>query len=274
MSPKVTVIIPTYNRASVLSRAISSVEKQTFTDWELIVVDDGSTDDTKSLIIKHLKNSKITSFFQNNRGVSAARNLGIKQSRGEWLAFLDSDDEWLPNKLQDQMDYLSKNSGFSMIHGEELWLRNGIRVNPMRKHKKSGGDLYFNSLKLCCISPSTVLIHKNIFNTFGNFREDFPVCEDYDLWLKLTAKLEVAYVETPLIIKYGGHEDQLSTKYRAMDYWRVLAMHDRLQSNQLNEQQKVETKKELLFKANLLLKGYLKHQNLDNYDRIYKIIKQ
>ena len=266
---KVTVIIPTFNRSQVLPRAIDSVFSQSFEDWELIVVDDGSDDGTDTLL-KTYKDPRVTVMTQNNRGVSAARNLAIKASQSLYVAFLDSDDEWLSHKLQDQINYMEENDDIPLVHGEEIWVRNGVRVNPMKKHKKSGGDVFADSLKLCCISPSPALMRKTIFEEVGHFREDFAVCEDYDLWLKITSRYPVGFLSHSLIKKYGGHEDQLSRKYKAMDYWRIKSMTDLLTTESLKSDQKALLKAEVSKKCQVLLKGYRKHENLSSYDEVFQ----
>ena len=111
-----------------------------------------------------------------------------------------------------------------LCHTEEIWIRNGVRVNQMKKHAKSGGWLFQRSLALCCISPSSVLIHRSLFEDYGDFDESLPACEDYDLWLRITARESVAYVEVPQIYKYGGHEDQLSRAFWGMDRFRIQAL--------------------------------------------------
>ncbi len=273
MTPKISVIIPTYNRWPRVSQAVDSVLRQTWTDFELLLVDDGSTDET----LRHLKQNIVdprVRFFQTaNRGVSAARNYGIDKSVGEWVAFLDSDDRWLPEKLEKQMACIKNQPELVWIHGEEIWIRNGVRVNPMKKHKKSAGDIFPQALKLCCVSPSTVMIQRRLFQEVGVFREDFPVCEDYDLWLKISAYHPVGFVEDAVIEKYGGHSDQLSRRYRAMDYWRILSIDTILQKN-LDLSKKQLAEKELVKKAKILLKGYRKHANLSEYDQIFYLLRQ
>ncbi|MBT4791997.1 MAG: glycosyltransferase, partial [Halobacteriovoraceae bacterium] len=231
---KVSVIIPTFNRAHTLERAINSVKAQTFKQFELIIVDDGSTDNTAKLL-KQYKDIKIIT--QDNMGVSHARNSAIAQAQGQYISFLDSDDEWLPHKLEAQLQLLDS-TNVKWVHGEEIWIRNGVRVNQMKKHKKGGGNQFIPSLERCMISPSTVIIEKKILEKAGCFRDDYPVCEDYDLWLKLTASHEIGFVSDPVIIKYGGHSDQLSSKFYAMDYWRVKSLDWVLANNKLSSEQR------------------------------------
>jgi glycosyltransferase involved in cell wall biosynthesis len=265
---KISVIIPTYNRAYSLERAIKSVLTQSFPYYELIVVDDGSTDDTANLLEKY---PQIKVISQANQGVSVARNNAVKQAQGKYLAFLDSDDEWLEHKLEKQYEFLQKND-YVCVHSDEIWVRNGVRVNPMKKHQKGGGDQFKDSLSLCVISPSTIMLQKDVFNQLGGFREDYPVCEDYDLWLKLTARYKIGYIDDLLIKKFGGHQDQLSRKYFAMDFWRVRSIDEILDYQGLSMDKKEAAIVELLKKATILLKGYQKHQNLGaDYQQIKSI---
>ncbi len=258
---------------ATLPRAVGSVLKQSTASWELIIVDDGSTDGT-AIWLSDLAEiePRVRILSQEQLGVSRARNHGARQAQAPWLAFLDSDDEWLPHKLEKQLELAQSHFDWPLIHSDEIWIRNEVRVNAMMKHQKMGGDIYAQSLKLCSISPSTALLKKDLFLSFGGFREDFVVCEDYDLWLKITARHSVGFVDEPLIKKYGGHEDQLSRRYKAMDYWRILSIFDRLQSLQLSAEQQRLSQEELEYKANILLKGYRKHQNLENYEVIFNCL--
>jgi glycosyltransferase involved in cell wall biosynthesis len=256
---RIAAIIPTFNRAHTLHRAIESVLAQKSPAHEIIVVDDGSTDDTEQLVTKYINSHENFRYFrQENSGVSAARNAAINASECSWFSFLDSDDEWLPEKLELQTQLIQEKPHLKIVHGEERWIRNGRFVNQMKKHRKSGGLIYQRCLERCLISPSAVLIHKDVFKSSGLFREDFPVCEDYDLWLKITSCFEVGFIDHPLIVKYGGHEDQLSQKYAAMDHWRVLSMLDMLQNANLKQEDRMATEQELERKSSYLRKGYLK----------------
>ena len=212
-NPLISVVIPTFNRRTFLERAIESVEKQVYKNFEIIVVDDGSTDETSSFL--KLSQHKSIHLTQNS-GVSYARNKGVESAQGDYICFLDSDDYWLPHKLQLQTELINKDK-LRWGHGEEIWVRNGVRVNQKLKHKKGGGDQFIPSLSLCLISPSTVMIEKELFLEHGGFGEKFTVCEDYDLWLRLLIDNPVSFVDTPVIEKHAGHADQLSYKYFAMD---------------------------------------------------------
>ena len=271
----VDVIIPTFNRSATLDRTLQSVFHQKFKEYILWVVDDGSTDNT-SLLLKKWQSlfptgqMKIIS-LSNNKGVSTARNLGIKTGQAPWVAFLDSDDEWKKNKLLQQVEWSKKYPRCPLIHTEEIWVRNGKRVNPKKKHKKRGGRIFTHNLPLCCISPSSVIIKRDFLNKIGLFREDFPVCEDYELWLRVTSQTEVGFINTPLLIKYGGHSDQLSKKYKAMDEWRVRALVGHLNNHSLTKEEKQQLLQILTQKCEILLNGYKKHKNYKNQKEIEEI---
>ena len=205
----ISVIIPVYNRIIYLKRAINSVLNQKYKHFELIIVDDCSDENIKEIINKF--NDDRIRFFKNskNKGVSYSRNFGIKNTNYDLVTFLDSDDEWLPDKLIKQVEYLKQNPDINLIHTEEIWIRNGKRVNQKKRHKKNGGDIFIPSLELCLISPSSVLIKKVIFEKYGYFDESLSVCEDYDLWLRTTAFENIGFITEPLIKKYGGHPDQI-----------------------------------------------------------------
>ena len=191
----ISVIIPCYNRAHLLPRCLDSVLAQEFRPLEIIVVDDGSTDSTRSLLQGSYPGIRIIS--QENKGVSAARNAGISAAKGDWLAFLDSDDTWFPAKLGRQIQAVEASPGSNIVHTDEIWIRNGVRVNPQRKHRKYGGSIFKHCLPLCVISPSSVMIHRRVFDQVGLFDETLPVCEDYDLWLRICARMPVLFVGNP-----------------------------------------------------------------------------
>ena len=180
---------------------------------------------------------------------------------------------WLEHKLAAQVNLLQQKPTLKVLHGDEIWIRKGRRVNPAAKHRKYGGFIFQQCLPLCCISPSAVMIHRSVFEQVGTFNENFPVCEDYDLWLRISACFEIGMVQEPLIIKYGGHTDQLSQVYVAMDYWRVLALNNILQSGGLNEGDAQACKAELMRKADILIKGYRKHGHLGKASEIEHMIE-
>lgn len=268
MTVSIAVVIPSHNRRYVLPRAIDSVLAQSRAADEIIVVDDGSDDDTESLQQDY---PQITYLKQANRGVSAARNTGIAACRAEWVAFLDSDDEWLPDKLALQVARLERNPELPLVHCDEIWIRRGVRVNSMHKHAKAGGQIFERCLPLCVISPSAAIVKKSLLLSLGGFNENLPACEDYDLWLKICARHEVDYVDQPLLKKYGGHADQLSKRHWGMDRFRVRALDDLLASGLLTDEQSAAARAVLLRKCAILLQGAKKRGNLNLMKQVNRI---
>ncbi|MFQ5792847.1 MAG: glycosyltransferase family 2 protein [Acidobacteriota bacterium] len=248
-----SVIIPTYNRADAVSRALRSVLGQSRPPDEIVVIDDGSTDETPTRIPREFPHVRF--IRQENRGVSAARNRGIREAKGRWLAFLDSDDEWLPRKLERQMDALRRHPEYLICHSDEIWIRRGRRVNPMKKHEKSGGHLFQRCLPLCIISPSATVLHRKLFEEVGPFDEFLPACEDYDLWLRVCALHPVLYVDEPLVVKHGGHEDQLSRRYWGMDRFRIRALEKIVRLGTLSHENRRAATEALLEKIDVYLAG-------------------
>ena len=232
--PLVSVIIPTYNRGWILQEAIDSVLDQDFSDYELIVVDDGSNDNTREILGAY--GDRITVLRQPNRGVSAARNRGINEAAGQLIAFLDSDDLWLPGKLSTQVGFFEDNADAVINQTQEIWIRNGQRVNPKKKHHKFSGMIFERSLALCLVSPSAVMIKKSLFDIVGVFDEDLPACEDYDLWLRISCRYPVHLIDIELIIKRGGHDDQLS-KAAGLDKYRIQSLMKLIDGDLLTPQQ-------------------------------------
>jgi glycosyltransferase involved in cell wall biosynthesis len=233
--PLVSVVIPTYNRAYCLAEAVDSVLAQELRGFELIVVDDGSTDDTPRLLEGY--GEAVRTLRRENHGVSAARNAGIAAARAELIAFLDSDDLWLPGKLRRQVEFFTSHPKALICQTEELWVKNGRRVNPGKRHRKRGGMIFEPSLDLCLVSPSAVMARRELFERVGLFDESLPACEDYDLWLRVSCRFPVHLIETPLIVKRGGHADQLSRAW-GLDQFRITAMVQLLNGDILNEVQR------------------------------------
>lgn len=266
----VSVVIPCFNRKKTLSRSIDSVVNQTYKPSEIIIVDDGSTDGTRDFIIKSYPNIKY--FFQPKKGVSSARNKGIRESSSDWVAFLDSDDEWLPQKLEKQINQLGKYSEIFISHTNEIWIRNGVRVNQMKKHQKYGGYIFDKCLDICRISPSSVLIHKRVLKDVGVFDEALQVCEDYDLWLRITSKYSVLFERELLIVKYGGHKDQLSKVKEGIEQFRIQSLEKILALNHLTEDQFIMTKNMLVRKLSIYAKGLEKRNKFDELALVKKKI--
>lgn len=260
--PRVSVIIPTYNRPDFLREALASVLAQTYQESEIIVVDDGSSpaarDATRQVIEEYARTRPIRSIFQPNQGVSAARNRGVTVSQGRLLAFLDSDDVWQPEKLARQVALFDAQPAAQICQTEETWIRHGVRVNPHNKHRKPHGDIFVRSLALCLVSPSAVMLRRELFERMGGFDTQLPVCEDYDLWLRISVQEPIHLIHTPFVLKRGGHADQLSRQFWGMDRFRVVALRKLLDSGRLSPRQRNATLHMLHKKCRILANGALK----------------
>ena len=256
----VSVIIPTYNRGWIIKEAIDSVLAQDYTEFELIVVDDGSTDHTSDVLDSYKNVIKV--FSQKNKGVSAARNRGIAEASGQFIAFLDSDDLWLSQKLSVQIEFFNQTPDVLICQTEEVWIRNGLRVNPKKRHKKPSGMIFKPSLELCLVSPSAVMIQRSLFDRVGEFDETLPACEDYDLWLRISCGFPIHLIDTPLIIKRGGHDDQLSSM-AGLDKFRIKAIEKIIKSGLLSDDQQRAAVKTLKKKCDIYTAGCRKRGRID-----------
>jgi glycosyltransferase involved in cell wall biosynthesis len=219
----VSVVIPTHNRRRMVGEAVASACAQRDVPAEIIVVDDGSTDGTTAML-EGTFGSAIRLLLTPHRGVAAARNAGVAASRAPLIAFLDSDDLWLPNKLALQVGFFSQHPEAEICQTDESWTRSGVRVNPCAYHRKPSGDIFLPSLQRCLVSPSAVMLRRSLFESVGGFDESLPVCEDYDLWLRIACRVPVWLIEHPLVVKRGGHDDQLSRRHWGMDRFRVASL--------------------------------------------------
>ncbi len=267
----ISVIIPLYNRRDLVVRAVDSVLNQDYRDFELIVVDDGSDDDA-SVVIGNYSDKRIRYVRQQNQGVSSARNYGVKLSRYDYIAFLDSDDEWLPGKLTQQVKILS--DGFCRIcYTGEKWIRNGREFHHKKSQKKFSGEIFRKCLDDCFIGCSTVLMEKSLFWEVDGFDKNLPVCEDYDLWLKISCRYPIMLIDEPFIKKYGGHKDQLSTKMWGNDRFRLRSIHNLLQSGKLNNAQMLEAKRVFTKKCVIVAGGCLKRGRYKDFAYYLSFLK-
>ncbi len=258
---RITVVIPSYNRRASLARALNSVLEQTRAVDQIVVVDDGSSDASAAMVTREYPAVEL--IRQPNCGVSAARNRGIDAACGDWIALLDSDDVWLPHKIARVRDAVARHPGFALYHSDEIWIRHGRRVNPKRKHRKRGGRIFRHCLPLCAISPSAAVIRRNTLVELGGFDESLPACEDYDLWLRLCGRYPVHFIDEPLVTRFGGHADQLSARYPAMDRFRVRALARLLDESCLAADDARAARETLQRKLAILLAGARKHGNRD-----------
>jgi len=254
--PQVSVIIPTYNRSWCLSEAIDSVLSQTFQNMELIVVDDGSTDETPALLSRY--GNRLRCLRQTNQGVSAARNGGIQAARGNLIALLDSDDSWQPDKLARQVAFFDNHPDAMICQTEEIWIRRGVRVNPKRRHRKPSGWIFEPSLALCLVSPSAVMMRRKLLEETGGFDESLPACEDYDLWLRVSLRYPIHLIDDALVVKRGGHDDQLSRQH-SLDRYRIQSLVKIIGSEPLTDDQTRAASAMLREKCRIYAAGCRKH---------------
>ncbi|PIS28653.1 glycosyl transferase [Candidatus Saganbacteria bacterium CG08_land_8_20_14_0_20_45_16] len=277
--PLVSVIIPTYQRLEFTQEAIESVLAQTFQDFEIIVVFDG--EDIRTVEHSKSRNS-IKYYSRKHKGVSAARNFGVNVSFGKYIAFLDSDDLWDRRKLEKQLEYLTKlneeprrlasgSEPFRFCYTNEKWIRNGQHLNQLKKHQKYHGWIFDRCLPLCIISASSIIMERAVFEALGGFDESLFVCEDYDLWLRMSLKYPIAFLDENLIIKRGGHADQLSKKYWGMDRFRIKAL-EKLLKKELEPKETKLVMAELESKYKILLIGSLKRKKIFSW--LYYKLKQ
>lgn len=273
MMPKVSVIIPTYNRLTMLKEAVDSVLAQDFEDLELIVVDDGSTDGTFEEMRSYGGRVKLLQ-HPHNKGVSAARNRGILHARGKYIALLDSDDLWVKGKLKIQAAFLDDNPQYPLCYTDEVWIRKGKRVNPMVKHAKYSGWIFEKCLPLCTVSPSSAVMRKTLFKRIGLFDEALPVCEDYDFWLRVSARFPLFFIDKKLIIKRGGHPDQLSQRSWGNDRYRVIALEKLLSEPYLTSEERMMVLGEMKKKCQILYKGFLKRGNKEEAGHYQEVMRR
>lgn len=262
----ISAIIPTYNRAAHLERAIASVMAQSQPCDELIVVDDGSTDGTSSLVEELAAGATIPIrlLHQENQGVAAARNYGIRMARGRLLAFLDSDDWWLPRKLALQTAAMQAHPHCVISHTREIWFRHGQRVNQKKKHDPPAGDIFAASLPMCVVGMSTVMARRELFDRYGMFTEALPCCEDYDLWLRVGCREPFLLVPEALTGKHGGRPDQLSAIHRlGMDVYRIRSLCRLIDAGGLSVDQQRAAIAELARKCHIYGQGCIKHGRIE-----------
>lgn len=267
----VSVIIPTFNRAAMVVEAVDSVLAQSYQFLEIIVVDDGSNDDTGARLADYGERLKVIR-FPLNRGVSAARNCGIRRSCGSYVALLDSDDLWLPDKIERQLDFFLTHPQAMICQTEEIWIRRGKRVNPKYKHRKYSGSIFSRCLPLCIVSPSAVMFRRELISQVGLFDEQLPACEDYDLWLRIAAHHPIFLLEEPLIIKRGGHDDQLSRTVLFLDRYRIQSLCKLLQHEELSANQRQQVLAELRKKVHIFRNGCLKRGKIQEARQIERLV--
>jgi len=238
--PLVSVIIPVYNRPGMAVEAVRSVLFQSYPHLECILVDDGSTEPPEEACTVFAADPRFRYLRIEHTGMpGAVRNRGVEQAHFDLIAFLDSDDIWLPEKLERQVALMrgGSESGAAaprtqpiLIHTREIWLRGAKIISQKTQRHKRRGDVFEDALEKCMIGPSTVLMRRGGIEELRGFREDLEIAEDYEFWLRLTARYEVEYIDTPLVVKRAGHGEQLSEKYGQIEIFRIRGLHDLVRS--------------------------------------------
>lgn len=268
--PFFSVVIPTYNRRASLQKAIASVFCQDEQDFELIIVDDGSTDENQEFLKEIWQQNKMKALFSKKKGVSFARNLGVKNASSEWICFLDSDDLWHKQKLSRQKKFIQDTSCSVIFQTQEIWIRKGVRVNPPKKYYKRSGDIFSDCLRHCFITPSAVCLQKEVFLEVGGFDTHLPVCEDYDIWLRIAAKYPVGLIHQNLVTRFEGHQDQLSHTYPAMDRFRIYSLAKNIVRKEFSKEQTKSAYQVFQEKGKIYLQGAKKRaKNVDCFEKIY-----
>lgn len=269
----VSVVIPTFNRGGLLPRAVASVLEQSHHHLECIVVDDGSDDHTPHLLERLAGTDARLQCLRlvTNRGVAAARNAGIARSRGACIALLDSDDCWLPRKLERQLAFMQE-QGLEVCQTEELWLRDGRRVNPGQRYVKTGGRFFARALEVCLVSPSCCMFTRRFWDEVGPFDENLRACEDYDLWLRALLRHDIGLLPEPLVIRHGGRPDQLSLQVLGQDLFRVRALLKLLEREPLAPDQRSQVLEALRNKAQVYVQGCIRRGRLDEAHRVQSMV--
>jgi len=216
---KISVVIPTYNSSAYLEDALDSVLTQTRAVSEVIVVDDGSIDDTKKIVGNYVAiyPDRVKYFYQKNKGPAAARNKGIEEACGNYIAFLDSDDVWLPEKIEKQT-LLFKNHDYAMVYCDMKHEVDGrIVFNSYLKEKNyklfGSGSLYNSLLKENFIFTPTVIVKKEVFEDIGYFDEAYRICEDYHMWLRIAKHYKIGFLNEPLVVRKRHNSNITEDKY-------------------------------------------------------------
>jgi glycosyltransferase involved in cell wall biosynthesis len=247
-----SVIIPTYNRWPLIQEAIDSVKAQSFSDWELIVADDGSEDESVASLDSDIRCIEL----EHSGFPGLVRNRAAALAKGEYLAFLDSDDLWLPQKLELQNEYLKKSPGCRILHSREIWRRGNRIISQIKFTHSRSGMIFEDALEKCIIGPSTAVIRRDLFEMHGGFREDLRIAEDYELWLRICDQERVGYIDTALTVKRADHGfSQLTEQGEPIEYHRILALKDLVFSDELSREHEALARDTLKRKLSIYIRG-------------------
>jgi glycosyltransferase involved in cell wall biosynthesis len=269
VTPEVSVIMPTYNRRAMVCEAVESVLAQSMREFEVIVVDDGSTDSTTEELMRLGEAVRVERI--EHCGAAGARNRGVEMARAPLIAFLDSDDLWAPTKLERQLAFMRDNRECAISQTNEMWIRNGRRVNPGLRHRKRAGDIFVDSLRTCLISMSATMMRTDLFRSLGGFDPSMDAAEDYDLWLRILIDHEAGLIDEPLVTRRGGHPDQTSATTPALDRFRILALTKLLADARLSPARRTATVEVLAEKCRIYAGGLARRGRTDQarfYERI------
>ena len=256
----------------MIGEAVASVLAQTVRGFSLVVVDDGSTDATAAAARAAVAGATIPCAVvtQPGRGVAAARNAGVRATTEPWIAFLDSDDLWMPAKLERQLAWAATHPTMRLNQTEERWLDGGRHRNPRAWHRKEE-RVFRRSVARCLVSPSAVMIARDLYDRTGGFDETFPVCEDYEYWLRITAHEPVGLVPETLVVKRGGHRDQLSRSTWGLDRWRVAALVKLFATTALDDDDHALVRATVVEKCAILAAGAERRGRVDEADRYRRL---
>ncbi len=292
MIPLFSVIIPFYQREDLLLEALQSALNQSCKEYEIILINDGTPHISDKLQRCIADYPVIRYVEQPHSGFpGAVRNRGVAHATGEWLAFLDSDDLWVPHKLERCKAYINGAGSTAMsagtdstalhlhnlpkvyplIHSREEWIRNGERVSQRKQKHAREGDIFFDALKKCIIGPSTTVMRRDIFLELGGFREDIEIAEDYELWLRYCDRYKVSYIEEPLVIKRAGPWEQLSTKYQEIEIFRIHALKELVDREIFTKDHQQEASQELARKCHIYGMGAEKRGDQHRADTYYSL---
>lgn len=222
----VSILVPVYNGDQYISEAIESALAQTYQNFELLIVNDGSTDNSKSIIMNYLGDSRIRYFEQQNAGVAATRNLAIKHAKGKYIGFLDQDDCWLPDKLSTQVQFLETHQEFAFIHSRQGYIQaDGTLISHYPKDWVADlhGECFVELFKRNRIAVLTVLLRKNVIDEIGYFNETVSRVDDYELWLRICSKYPIGFQDKKLAL-YRCHETNASHDYVKMEQAELSAL--------------------------------------------------
>ena len=263
------IVVPTFNRSQILLRFLENLSRQSYKKFTTVVVDDGSTDDTAEKL-SAIDDPRLIILHMENGGVSAARNFAVENSCGSYIALLDSDDEWLPEKLEKQLEFM-ESEGLEISQTDEIWIRKGKRVNQCKKHEKPEGFFFERSLAMCMVSPSCVMFTRKFRETVGAFDERMAACEDYDLWLR-GSMFPVGLLRERLTVKHGGRDDQLSNSVGCLDLYRMYSIAKLLASSKLDAGQRKSALAELERKSGYFCGGCRKRDKVNLAKKIEQLV--